>query len=349
MCFYYEIEMYIYIILITYLLFSVIFVNRYPHRDKYVFRFNLVILFLLSAFRGIDVGTDTINYYYLFQHLDVDEIRGLEYGWYIINYLAKFIFGDYRAFLIIVSFLIHFFLSKAIPLYTPKRNTALFFYVTLYFYFMSFNITRQILSLVIVLYSLQFLQQEETKLVNILRYILWILIATSIHTSSIIALFLPFIEKIQINKIAGILLLTGSILFYSYASMYLMDIVTNIEHYSMHLANETMERDSLSLNMVALSLIISSLLLFANINNLHLKCAFLGIFIANMLVNTTVIARIGLVLRFPIIIFLSNISWNTTSKILQHGITYVTIIYAYVACVLMLIANSEGVCPYSFL
>lgn len=159
---------------------------------------SFIILFILSAFRGENVGTDTINYKDLFNsfQLNIDWIRlSIEPGWLFLNDVIIFLGGEYRHLIILSSFLTLasvFFVAKK---YSLNPMLSILAYYLLYFYFYSFNISRQLLAVSIVLVAFLFLIKNRIFLFAIL-----IFFASLFHSSALICLLLILVNKLSGDK-----------------------------------------------------------------------------------------------------------------------------------------------------
>lgn len=152
---------------------------------------SFAVLFVLSAFRDISVGTDTRGYYMLFERLRHGiEIRQ-EFLWQLVNKAVLFFGGDFETLLVISTLLV------LIPLFfVVKKNSinpsfSIFLYYTLYLYLPSLNITRQAIAISIVLLALTFLQNRRK-----LWFVGLVLIATGFHITAFLAIPLLFINKL---------------------------------------------------------------------------------------------------------------------------------------------------------
>lgn len=153
-------------------------------------------LFLLSGFRS-EVGTDTTGTYTeIFQLVqDGKSISIRDKGYLLINKIVLFFTSDFTLLLIVTSFLIAFFMFKAIY----EQSVSPVFSILLYFitsvFFMSMNIIRQSIATVIFLFALKYVSKRE-----FWKYFFWIIIATSIHTMAFIYIFIYFLYNIKLTR-----------------------------------------------------------------------------------------------------------------------------------------------------
>src|SRR5690606_32924805 len=76
-----------------------------------IFHLSFFVLFLLSAFRDISVGTDTEPYSILFNLVSKGEYGDLELGWVALNQLVIALGGDFEHLLVCSAIL------TLVPLY----------------------------------------------------------------------------------------------------------------------------------------------------------------------------------------------------------------------------------------
>jgi hypothetical protein len=164
-------------------------VLAFTPKNKYTFIVAYIILFFIGAFRNIEVGTDTSNYYDIYKIINNDP-DGIEYilgfvepGWVFLNYVCGIVFDDYRSVIFIGMFLAITPLFIRIWKSSSNPFLVVFYYITLYFYCNAFNITRQMIAVSIILFSLEYLKQNQIK-----KYIVGIICAILFHYSAIICI-----------------------------------------------------------------------------------------------------------------------------------------------------------------
>lgn len=199
-----EIYWYIYV----YAVFMWLFVQLLPESSKrFYYGVSVYIpLFLISAFRSIDVGGDTGIYVHTFENIHGMNIDGffintMECGYILFNHIVAEISNDGQMILVATSFFVVFGLG--LFLYRESDNFFLstILFIGLGFYITFFTPIRQAMSAVIVLcaFSLYWNRNE-----NIAR--LLVLISTTFHFSSIA--FLPLF-LFHINSVKKIILVTA--------------------------------------------------------------------------------------------------------------------------------------------
>ena len=166
--------------------------------------FSVLFLFsiiLIIGLRGIDVGTDTIEYYtYKWQmelYTDTSEIL-LD----SVVKTAKYFSFSFSVVLLFISFLYYYFFYKSFTIFAKYYNVLpiLIFFILISLFFslsMGINVIRQGVSLAFIMYSLALLEIIKSKKWSIFYAILAIIS----HTTAIIPLLLYLFCKLFTKRI----------------------------------------------------------------------------------------------------------------------------------------------------
>lgn len=163
-------------------------------KQNFYLLLSFFILFILSAFRDISVGTDTKNYEELFNSFEmgVDWIREeVEPGWVFLNDLVIFFGGEYQDLLIISTLLTLIPIFIIAKKYSINPMFTISLYYLLCFYFYSFNIARQLIAVSFVLFALTQLLNRKN-----ISFLIVISFASFFHVSALICLPLLFLNKL---------------------------------------------------------------------------------------------------------------------------------------------------------
>lgn len=203
----------------------------YGHRfkkKKFFLFIAMAILFFFMAMRSISVGADTRQYCAAFKQIhnlrwaDIftaniygansrNWILPLESGYRLYNKIIAIFSSNTQTITIINSLLI-----IGINYFLIKRNSknpmlSVWLYITLGVYQTQMNVTRNAIAILIVYLSFSFIEQKK-----FLNYSLCVLLAVTIHTSTIVLIVLYWlinvikITKKKINIIFGTALLFAS-------------------------------------------------------------------------------------------------------------------------------------------
>lgn len=190
---------------------------RYKSAKSRYFLLFLSILFL-SVVAGIryEVGTDWLQYYEGPQRVLIDGIRGTkgdyEIGYVILARIIGFLGLSGTSFLFIYAFLTNLFFFMIINKYASKINVfaTTFMYCTIY-YLVSFNITRQYLSICIAMYAIANMNLSNRNYGNFIanwiivlkenkKYLFYIFISTLFHKASIFCILALPLCYLMIRK-----------------------------------------------------------------------------------------------------------------------------------------------------
>jgi len=159
------------------------------NRDKEIFLIiAFIILTFISGFRAIEVGTDTKSYIELFNRLLIGiKDTHNEYGYVIFNNLVGLFSKNPNAIIIATSIFINLGILSFIYYNSKNVWLSVYLYITMYYYFFSFNYVREFMAIALVVNSYYFLKKKK-----IFLFLLFITLAVSFHTTAIIGLLLYF-------------------------------------------------------------------------------------------------------------------------------------------------------------
>lgn len=193
-----------------------------------------VVLILVQGLRRYDVGSDTLNYVYIYKNannMSYDQILNtetfVEKGYLIYNKFLGSISPNNPQLMIFINAIL---INVPILIFIYKNAKYMVFstllYVIMYFYIDSFAIMRQFIAIGIILLGFEFLKRN-----NLILFVLFVLFASLFHSSAIIMLLLPVLYylkptfkvslfiSIAAVLVCGILLISPN-LIYSIAGRY---------------------------------------------------------------------------------------------------------------------------------
>lgn len=305
--------------------------------------FFCLVLAFIAAFRGLEVGTDTMNYVERFYAVNQDNhLKLLEYGWY---YLNLFLFNhsmSVRWVFIFTASILSFFVYLSVRNSSKWPLLSLLLYVLFFYYFESYNISRQVVAESIVLLAYSLIDWGNKK--KIIIYYALIVLALFFHTSAIIAILLPFLEKVAIRKnhIIWIIIISLAI-----GQMALGDLVMSkspsflLDMYGHYFEDNTITKLSFTrilMNVYIIYIMYNKQGAFS----VYDKALVMGIALQNAFPYPIVI-RFFEYLIFASIIAIPNICKESRRK----EVLLVTLLYGIVKFSVFLNANVSGVVPYS--
>ena len=188
----------------------------YKKGNLYLYSNKLLIFlppFFILAFR-YGIGVDYFGTYVsIFKHLINKSYEGVEFGYILLNKIILIFTDNFFWLFIITSLIFCFFMFKSIFEQSKYRAISIYIFLTAGLYFYSMNVMRQTIGFAIFLYALKYIKNKDLK-----KYLFYILIATSIHKSSLIYLPIYFIDNIKIDYkrfifISFVVILSKNIIF----------------------------------------------------------------------------------------------------------------------------------------
>ncbi len=162
--------------------------------------FILFFIVLLAGTREAQQGTDFNSYLRFYNYILAHGKIGFffkshEIGWDYFNLSFGKLGVPAGVFFGLISGITWFFFIKGSYRFQFLLPLMFFFVISSGFFFWTFNGLRQSIAIMIFFYSIRFLMEKD-----LLRYTLWISIASLFHTSIIIMLPFYFITKIKFNQ-----------------------------------------------------------------------------------------------------------------------------------------------------
>lgn len=327
------------------LIYIVSFILIFFPKNKYVFILFYFILLFIGGLRDLTVGTDTSNYYDIYRIIKYDP-TGIEFvlgfvepGWVFLNYLCSHYSDGYRyiifigVFLAITPFFIRVWKSYKNPF------AAIFFYIALFFYYNSFNITRQMIAVSIIIFSLHYLENGKN-----IKFYISILAAMMFHYSSILCFLFPFIMKnIKLSNTWVIFSLLFTYACGVYIIPRILPLLPYIGRYSVYLMDGA---GSGSITRLLLNFFF--IFIYSTSNNHKLKkyftLFFIGIVIYNLFAFSAAVGRVALYFMCTQFLLFSTI--DSRYKFNTFMLKLCSFIYATVYYFTMLNANSGEIVPY---
>lgn len=304
-----------------------------------------LILFILGAFRGYTVGTDTNNTLMIYEGVyGYVEKEGEFLSSFIHSFIVQNNWGI-RWELIITQLI--FFSSLVFFWYTYEKKSSpymFFFMFMLGYVFLSYNITRQMMAVSIGIWAYH---NRETN-GSIKWFILIILVATAFHASAIFLLLLYFIQKYRFSQVfVTVALLVSFMIPLVLPTDSIIDSITGniplLNRFSIYVGDEN--KSVFSLNRLLLNFMYIYILLKYNRyeNDLFFKAVILSLLIMNLFPTSSIISRVAIYFSFVQSVLLGRII-KTSDEIDKA----VVLVFSLTVFTVFLITNNGGVVPYSF-
>ena len=329
-------------------------------RNKISYYLPVIVLFVLCAFRGEKIGTDTIEY--LTNYSDTDRfLAGFNFYSYrgaeLISNLLFYIVETYRLppRLILIAYALSTFIP--IVLICKKQNIDLplfcFFFLTFGSYLQSFNIARQIASVMVAAYACTYIFEEKKSYL----FFLFTVVAGMIHTTGFYLLPLYLFRWLHFphKYVYAPLLIIAFLSAIGFVNIYsLLSYVSMGELYTRFYGDQ-ISNQSISLSIVGFTVSLYSLILLVYSLKFQKK-QYVVFFAVCILVKIMTLgwdasmARITLVftniLIIAFVVLFEEIRRKSSHA--YNALLYIfTVILFTAKCVVYIIFNKE-IYPYEF-
>lgn len=248
------------------------------HNRKWFVGSSFFFITVLAAFRkytvGIDLEAHYANRYSTIAHLPWSQLTSFykahtyDLGFIVFDKILGTISDNPQFFIIVTSVIIYGLTARYIYKHSDDVVLETFLFVTSFTMMMYMNIIAQALAIAIVLFGLDFLAERKY-----LKYIICVLIATTIHKSAIVCIaFIPLINlpnkrKYVIEYILAVCV--GSLFLDRIISVLIKTFFSEFSVYfeagSYHGAGINVSANSLfQISMHALALLIAFVFLYKN-------------------------------------------------------------------------------------
>ena len=201
---------------------------------------------------------------------------------------------------------------------------------------------RQSLAIAWVLLALTYIN------INIYKFYVCVIIALFFHTSAILMILLPLVNKLRLSIFLSTSLLLLTFFLGSFNVLVkFISLLGIFDVYRGYTEVLLLPDSSFSLTRLLINLLLIFLLFTVDLNNFYLKVFFIGVIFLNIFSAVPYIARISQYFLISQILLYPTISFIRGKKygILFRGLLY---IYALVVFFFSLNANIAEVVPYKF-
>lgn len=216
---------FILIIMMGFSIFSIIGYSHKVDTSNIIMPLSFFALFIFMGFRDSSVGADTGEYIWAFMQLkdaDISQIfiepiyglgggyeLNLEIGYKIYNVIVGILSNNMHSILIFEAAFILGLLYLLIKKYSAYPFLSIWLYITLGVFQTEMNMSRNAIGILMCYLALGFIKERQP-----IRYVVYVLLASTFHFSSILFLPLYWIVKyIPLNiKLFKILFLTSIVI-----------------------------------------------------------------------------------------------------------------------------------------
>ncbi|MEB7389004.1 EpsG family protein [Aerococcus viridans] len=327
-----------------------------------------LFLFILSAFRSDSIGTDTQNYIQTFKIISTAaslnfESFDMEAGYLFFNKILAILFNNPQWLLITTSAIV--FTGVGIIVYRYSKNIwmSTFLFFGLNFFTSSMNTTRTFLSLVILLFSIQFIFKND-----FFKFLIVVMVATTFHQSAIIFIIAWFISKIKLNKFTLLIFTSLNLLIFLFLPLLLRLIVIVFPTYLNYLSSSFYE-DGVKLASVinfSINLLIFIIIYLLynssyvnrelmrpediNIFNKSLNILLIGVSLSFLAIRFSLLTRVSYYFMIMSILLLPNVTKLIKKRNLRMALmfTIIFIFFMYTMMVNAIRPEWDSIYPYKF-
>lgn len=353
------------VVYITLLFFMIISVPLEKRSSSLYLNINLLLLWVISAFRAVHVGNDTVTYTTLYPILadyplsmyGNNVISALfsrnrfEIG-YVIFDKVLYIINHNPRLLIVVSITI-FILCLRFYIKNSSNNImlSLIFFVTLGYYGLCLSAMRQMIALGFLMVAYVFLNRNNSFL-----FVLYVILATSFHLTSIVFLIVYFFKKIKFSfKKLTISVVVLTLIFTNFNKIF-MDISWHSSYGSYY---QIIQNNTGYLGIL-FNVIVNVILLFSCIlvagkqkedHNLDIWMALVGCMVSILAFKFNQLGRLAYYFTFVFISFLPNEILEVNRAKLKFYYNGIAILLSIIYFLVIQILRPEwtGIVPYNFM
>lgn len=300
---------------------------------------NILIILLLcfmvcvAAFRSINVGTDTYNYYLEYIYMtDLQSLSDKSAGEYVFAFMT-YIFRKYLSYdwyMLFWYICIIFSAGYVIMKSSVNKALSLFLFIACCFYTNSLNVMRQFVATCIMFMAMYEYSKEKFS-----RYklIVMCIVCLFIHNASIILWPLFFMKKINISKKWQIALVGFSFVLGYFMSDYLQSIFVGLSIYVGRFEGYLLHESEGGRNFISnfgVNVMFVSTLLLANariIESVYFKAYFISMILFNIVGSMYYMTRITDFYAVAQIICIPMVIRGINNKSLKKGYMFLLLVY----------------------
>ena len=315
-----------------------------------------VILVFVSGMRYY-VGTDYSMYRSYFKNINTIGIGSntqvkMKPLYHQINRIIKKITSDDRIFFFIISFITVTLIFIAIKQQSVNYKLSIFLFITLGYYHYSFNEMRQFISVAVFILSGKYIKDRCFK-----KYLICILIASSIHTSALILLPLYFfVNKLYSIRVYQIIIAIIPLIYIGYK--FVLDNVAIIifpKYYNNYISSmsrylsEGAGRTTLVLFCIVIGyclLNFNSLFNKKDYNVIYFNITVIGLIFSVISLKSFMIGRIGYYFGIYLILFIPGIICEMHKRNKKYQLFLVSLCVSFCLIYFAKVLVNGGVIPY---
>lgn len=321
-------------------------------------------LFFISSLRSRQIGIDLKRYiprFYLIARTEWGSMFSLrhkvdfEYGYILYNKIISIFFNHGQMLIVITSAIIMISFAYFIKKYSKIPWLSFFLFITLAFYGRSFNVLRQYIAMSILIFSIKYIKERQ-----LLKFLICITIAMSIHTTAFVFIILYPMYNIRISYkyLISFSIFSSIIGFSSRYIIYFGLKYTQYDKFIQKIGSGLGNGTGEGMLIVLIGVIVGMLIFknnFEHVDNnsrLWFHMLLIAIFFNILSLNLAVFERVMRYFMIAMIVSIPNTIYSVTDKKLKYiGIIAVLVLTSlyYFNIVMIDYSSSSGIIPYRFM
>lgn len=373
-----EYDMWLYFCLAIHIIFSSIFIYVFDQKKISIFTyliFTMGLFCFFSMFRSVYVGNDTGVYVNLFYKISDSSDLSMyswryDVGYLCLNKILSFISDNHQILLIVTSLYIYLVMGWFIYKHSKMVWLSVFLFFTLGYFDLSMSGIRQMLAIMTILISYQFIVEKKP-----VRFILTVIIASLFHNTAIIFLVAYPLSRYKLNKELIFMFIIVSLLMFVLFRPFLKIVIAIFPRYSYYLGGSYID-DKARLGVVVELLIIITVLVTCELfNKVFIGSKKIGITSKNnymtlkndqdeiqsvfllvacsimfLALRANIFNRVGKYFSFFLILYLPNSIYKISNKNLKIFviICVISLFFSYSTAIQIFRPEWQSSYPYTF-
>lgn len=314
---------------------------------KYGFKWIGILLaalpMLLVAGLRYDIGTDYYSYGDYYRVIGEGNRTNIDFLYYLINVLFNKLNLQYEHLVFALSafFVIACFVICRNESPYPAFSVLLFFGMD--YYFAEFNITRQMIAIAVLMFSIKYCYERK-----FIPFAILVAIATGLHASCAVFLVVYFIPEIRITTLK-IAILSVIIIAASPFVNPLLRLVSTYTKYGKHLGSIVDNGSTGFINIAMQFLILLFVSMYRDKSrkyHVYFNCQFINACLG-LMSSIPLIRRVQYIFGMPAIILVAMAISKSKSKTNRTVFLIVFTLLFMVYCTIITNAGYQGVLPYT--
>lgn len=319
--------------------------------EKYFIFIALGSLIFTSGFR-YKVGTDYMAYYKGYIVSKTESIfEAKDVGFALLNKILNYVSSNPQMIFFVTSIIINVCVVIFLYKNSNKFSLSIYFYITTFTYYSSMNGVRQFVATAIIALAYNHIAERR-----FFKYLLYVLIASTIHSSALIMIPIYFLVNQNVISIKNIYVILGSVITFIFFTPVFTWVVNNFERYSEYkdyLFNEGQGVNILRILVLLVPVIVMIIyikrakIIYGREIEIIINLCLIGSLFMIIAYKHMFIARFCIYFEFYYLLLLPRLC-NMFDKKSNRIITSVVMVMYFLYSVMLLRAGDCAILPFRF-